>query len=75
VSSVSFERVTKVFENGEVAVRELSLDIRDGEFMVLVGPSGSGKSTALRMVAGLIGLAVDLERLHFFDPETEAAIA
>jgi multiple sugar transport system ATP-binding protein len=53
VSSVSFERVTKVFENGEVAVSELSLAVHDGEFMVLVGPSGSGKSTALRMVAGL----------------------
>jgi multiple sugar transport system ATP-binding protein len=53
MASVSFERVTKVFDGGEVAVKELSLGIRDGEFMVLVGPSGSGKSTALRMVAGL----------------------
>ena len=35
------------------AVRELSLEIADGEFMVLVGPSGSGKTTALRMLAGL----------------------
>jgi multiple sugar transport system ATP-binding protein len=35
------------------AVNDLSLDIPDGDFMVLVGPSGSGKSTALRMVAGL----------------------
>jgi multiple sugar transport system ATP-binding protein len=53
MASVSFDGVTKVFEGGEVAVRELSLGVRDGEFMVLVGPSGSGKSTALRMVAGL----------------------
>ena len=53
MASVSFDNVTKVFDNGEVAVRELSLDIHDGEFMVIVGPSGSGKSTALRMVAGL----------------------
>jgi multiple sugar transport system ATP-binding protein len=53
MASVSFERVTKVFDGGEAAVSELSLDIRDGEFLVLVGPSGSGKSTALRMVAGL----------------------
>jgi multiple sugar transport system ATP-binding protein len=53
MASVSFDNVTKVFENGEKAVRELSLEISDGEFMVLVGPSGSGKSTALRMVAGL----------------------
>ena len=35
------------------AVRELSLEIADGEFLVLVGPSGSGKTTALRMLAGL----------------------
>jgi multiple sugar transport system ATP-binding protein len=53
MASVSFESVTKVFDNAEVAVQELSLDIRDGEFLVIVGPSGSGKSTALRMVAGL----------------------
>jgi multiple sugar transport system ATP-binding protein len=53
MASVAFDRVTKVFENGEVAVRELSLAVHDGEFLVLVGPSGSGKSTALRMVAGL----------------------
>ena len=49
---VSFEGVTKRF--GDVtALRELSLDVSDGEFMVLVGPSGSGKTTALRILAGL----------------------
>jgi multiple sugar transport system ATP-binding protein len=53
LASISFDRVTKVFDGGEAAVRELSLAIHDGEFLVLVGPSGSGKSTALRMVAGL----------------------
>ena len=42
-----------MYPGGTVAVDELSLDIRDGEFMVLVGPSGCGKTTALRMVAGL----------------------
>jgi len=52
MASVTFEGVGKRF--GEVeAVRELSLEIADGEFMVLVGPSGSGKTTALRMLAGL----------------------
>src|SRR3954453_1886671 len=52
MTGVRFERVGKRF--GEVqAVRELSLEIADGEFMVLVGPSGSGKTTALRMLAGL----------------------
>jgi multiple sugar transport system ATP-binding protein len=53
VAPISFVQVTKVFDNDAVAVRELTLGIQDGEFMVLVGPSGSGKSTALRMVAGL----------------------
>ncbi|MGD0166925.1 MAG: sn-glycerol-3-phosphate ABC transporter ATP-binding protein UgpC [Gaiellaceae bacterium] len=53
MANVSFERVTKRFADGTVAVNSLTLEVADGEFMVLVGPSGSGKSTALRMVAGL----------------------
>jgi ABC-type sugar transport system ATPase subunit len=52
VAGVSFASVTKRFGAVE-AVRSLSLEIADGEFMVLVGPSGSGKTTALRMLAGL----------------------
>ena len=48
-----FEDVDKVYENGVHAVQDLSLEIGDGEFLVLVGPSGCGKTTALRMVAGL----------------------
>jgi ABC-type sugar transport system ATPase subunit len=52
VASVRFSGVGKRFGDVE-AVRGLTLDIRDGEFMVLVGPSGSGKTTALRMLAGL----------------------
>ena len=52
MSSVTFTGVTKRF--GRVtAVDDLTLDIADGEFMVLLGPSGCGKSTALRMIAGL----------------------
>ena len=51
--SVEFDRVSKVFSDGTVAVLELSLQIREGELMVFVGPSGCGKTTALRMVAGL----------------------
>jgi len=53
VAEITFDRVRKVYPDGTVAVQELSLDIRDGELMVLVGPSGCGKTTALRMVAGL----------------------
>jgi multiple sugar transport system ATP-binding protein len=53
VASITFDRVTKEFPDGTVAVDDLSLDVSDGEFTVVVGPSGSGKSTALRMVAGL----------------------
>jgi multiple sugar transport system ATP-binding protein len=45
--------VSKIYPDGTRAVSEMSLDIEDGEFMVLVGPSGCGKTTALRMVAGL----------------------
>jgi multiple sugar transport system ATP-binding protein len=52
MASVTFEQVSKVFDR-TTAVEELSLEIEDGEFLVLVGPSGCGKSTALRMVAGL----------------------
>jgi multiple sugar transport system ATP-binding protein len=53
VAAVTFEGVGKVYADGTRAVSEMDLDIRDGEFMVLVGPSGCGKTTALRMVAGL----------------------
>ena len=52
MSTVTFEGVSKSY--GDVlAVDRLSLEIRDGEFMVLVGPSGCGKTTSLRMIAGL----------------------
>jgi multiple sugar transport system ATP-binding protein len=53
MASVRLETVRKVYPNGHVAAQSLDLEIRDGEFMVLVGPSGCGKSTALRMIAGL----------------------
>jgi multiple sugar transport system ATP-binding protein len=53
MASVRLEALRKVYPNGHVAAHELDLEIRDGEFMVLVGPSGCGKSTALRMIAGL----------------------
>jgi multiple sugar transport system ATP-binding protein len=53
MATVVLDGVNKVYENGFHAVHDLDLDIKDGEFLVLVGPSGCGKSTALRMIAGL----------------------
>jgi multiple sugar transport system ATP-binding protein len=53
MSEITLEGVTKVFADGSEAVKDMSLEIGDGEFMILVGPSGCGKSTALRMIAGL----------------------
>jgi multiple sugar transport system ATP-binding protein len=53
MASVTFDKVTKRFGGDMVAVNNLTLHIKDTEFMVLVGPSGCGKSTALRMLAGL----------------------
>src|SRR3954463_5102054 len=53
MSEIVLEGISKVFDDGYEAVKDMSLDIADGEFMILVGPSGCGKSTALRMIAGL----------------------
>jgi multiple sugar transport system ATP-binding protein len=53
MATVDLDQVNKVYENGFHAVKDLSLDVQEGEFMVLVGPSGCGKTTVLRMVAGL----------------------
>ena len=50
---VLFDRVRKVFPGGAVAVADLVLDVRSGEFVSLLGPSGCGKTTTLRMLAGL----------------------
>lgn len=54
MAKVVFDHVTRIYPgNTEPSVSDLSLDIKDGEFLVLVGPSGCGKSTTLRMLAGL----------------------
>jgi multiple sugar transport system ATP-binding protein len=53
MARIVLDRITKVFGDDVVAVDDVSLEIADGEFMVLVGPSGCGKSTILRMIAGL----------------------
>jgi multiple sugar transport system ATP-binding protein len=63
VATVNLEKVNKVYENGFHAVKDMSLDIADGEFMVLVGPSGCGKTTALRMVAGLEDITSGILRI------------
>src|SRR5919106_2264093 len=53
MATVTFDHVTKRYSAEVVAVNDMNLEIRDGEFLVLVGPSGCGKTTALRCVAGL----------------------
>jgi multiple sugar transport system ATP-binding protein len=53
MAEIQLREVTKRYPDGTEAVKRVSLDIADGEFMILVGPSGCGKSTALRMIAGL----------------------
>jgi multiple sugar transport system ATP-binding protein len=53
MAQIVLDQVDKIYSGGVKAVDALSLEIRDGEFMVLVGPSGCGKSTALRSIAGL----------------------
>ena len=53
MAEIALEGVTKRYPDGTEAVKDLNLQIEDGEFMILVGPSGCGKSTALRMIAGL----------------------
>jgi multiple sugar transport system ATP-binding protein len=53
MASVTFDHVTKAYADDVVAVNDLDLLIKDGEFLVLVGPSGCGKTTALRCLAGL----------------------
>src|SRR6201991_1512212 len=53
MAEITFQNVWKRYPDGFEAVKDMNLEIGDGEFMILVGPSGCGKSTALRMVAGL----------------------
>jgi multiple sugar transport system ATP-binding protein len=53
MANISLNKLNKVYGDKFHAIRDLSFDIKDGEFMVFVGPSGCGKSTALRMIAGL----------------------
>jgi ABC-type sugar transport system ATPase subunit len=70
---IELEHVTKRYPNGVTAVRDVSLDVKDGEFMIFLGPSGCGKSTTLRMIAGLETvtegeLRIDGQRMNDVDP-------
>jgi multiple sugar transport system ATP-binding protein len=53
MAQIVLDHIDKVYAGGVKAIDGLSLEVKDGEFMVLVGPSGCGKSTALRSIAGL----------------------
>ena len=52
MAELRLEGVSKTYASGQVAVRDVSLTVADGELLVLVGPSGCGKSTILRMISG-----------------------
>src|ERR671927_557335 len=53
MAEITFQNIWKRYPDGFEAVKDMNLEVGDGEFMILVGPSGCGKSTALRMIAGL----------------------
>jgi sn-glycerol 3-phosphate transport system ATP-binding protein/multiple sugar transport system ATP-binding protein len=53
MARITLDKISRVFGGGAVGVHEVSLDVADGEFLILLGPSGCGKSTTLRMIAGL----------------------
>jgi multiple sugar transport system ATP-binding protein len=63
LAGVELKKVSKVYADGTKAVDDLTLEIADGEFLVLVGPSGCGKTTALRMIAGLEDISAGTIRI------------
>jgi multiple sugar transport system ATP-binding protein len=63
MASVTFEHVTKTYSPDVTAISDLSLEIEDGEFLVLVGPSGCGKTTTLRCLAGLEVITAGLVKI------------
>ena len=73
MAGISLLDVTKTYPNGVRALKSVSLDVRDGEFLVIIGPSGCGKSSLLRVIAGLESitggdLAIDGEGVSHLEP-------
>ncbi len=73
MAEIRLDKIVKRYENGFEAVKHISLEVRDGEFLVLVGPSGCGKSTTLRMIAGLEEISsgdlfIDGRRVNDLEP-------
>jgi multiple sugar transport system ATP-binding protein len=72
MADIQLDSITRRFPDGTVAVNELSLEIKDGEFMIIVGPSGSGKSTVLRMIVGLEDINAGAIRIDGQEVTTKA---
>lgn len=69
---VALDHVDKVFGRDIIALRDMSLEVRQGDFISLLGPSGCGKSTALRLIAGL--LQPSRGKVHWEDPQARATL-
>jgi multiple sugar transport system ATP-binding protein len=72
MADIQLEDISRRFPDGTVAVNHLSLEIKDGEFMIIVGPSGSGKSTVLRMIVGLEDITEGVIRIGDQEVTTKA---
>ncbi|MBR2066956.1 MAG: sn-glycerol-3-phosphate ABC transporter ATP-binding protein UgpC [Solobacterium sp.] len=74
MAEIILKNITKEYENGFQAVKNINLEIQDNEFVILVGPSGCGKSTTLRMIAGLEDISdgelfIDGEKMNDIAPQ------
>ena len=73
MAGISLRDISKIYPNGVLALNGISLDVRDGEFLVVIGPSGCGKSSLLRVIAGLETisggeLSIDAEVVNHLEP-------